>query len=229
MTKSKTVGSFISPKRLRELVAADLQAHGYDALWWDNYGEGCGCRIGDLMPCIGGLDDIENDTGCQYGWWDYEAGVAWPATELEKEKTMSNHVDKDKLLEDMNESHWEIVNAYANRIQSGMYDVEEPTVPLEDGNVAKVGDKVITRFSGEAAAMTITATDGERMILSDGAGRYKFGVGVFCERYEEPDTWAKLEADCNDPDWLAEWSPEVNPLHLATDILDRAKKLARVK
>lgn len=33
-----------------DIVADWLKTHGYDGLY-DDEGDGCGCRLGDLMPC----------------------------------------------------------------------------------------------------------------------------------------------------------------------------------
>lgn len=37
---------------VREIIELWLREHGYDGLCGDDsFGEGCGCVIGDLMPC----------------------------------------------------------------------------------------------------------------------------------------------------------------------------------
>lgn len=38
---------------VREIVEAYLTASGHDGLW---DGEDCGCRLGDLIPCDGGIE-----------------------------------------------------------------------------------------------------------------------------------------------------------------------------
>lgn len=47
-----------------EIVAAYLLEHGYDGLYLDDGGEGCGCTVDDLRPCGEDMSDCKPGYKC---------------------------------------------------------------------------------------------------------------------------------------------------------------------
>ena len=135
-------------------------------------------------------------------------------------------IDKDKLIKWINNytAHTDIKkHIILEVIRRGKIDIQETTVTLGDGSVAKVGDIVVYRGKQTAVLVGFSKVRGDCLIEFEGGNTICINK-INLRAYNEQDTWERLEADIdrmvNDRNRLDSISKEV---------IARAKALADVK
>jgi len=136
-------------------------------------------------------------------------------------------IDKDKLLEWINRCEVKTAKLVIASINSGTFDIPEPTVILSDGSVARVGDKVAGGVTADCdyVVLGFSVSTGHvwcREINTTSCFQVR-GVGEL-KAYTEQDSWEKLEADIEEMVNDREGGKSI-----AREVIARTKALAGIK